>query len=170
MLRRFATRLSARPDPSAGAMLARIGVMSLLVIAAGILVTVFLGPAGAQAGSADLSVSKTGPATAVAGGADGFDYTITVTNNGPDDNTDGYTVTDLLPKGVHYQTSGLGDPCSAVANQGPDTDQDLVTCSAAGLSATSPGNTHDFTLHVKVDSSVLDGTTVDNSATVNGGT
>src|SRR5262249_49385349 len=42
---------------------------------------------------ADLSITKAGPPTAVAGDPAGFDYTITVTNNGPSDNTGGFTVT-----------------------------------------------------------------------------
>src|SRR5439155_5819877 len=56
--------------------------------------------------SADLSISKSGPATAVAGDSAGFDYTLTVTNNGPSDNAGGFTVTDVLPAGLTFQSTG----------------------------------------------------------------
>src|SRR5205823_129447 len=36
--------------------------------------------------SADLAITKAGPATAVAGNPAGFDYVLTITNNGPSDN------------------------------------------------------------------------------------
>ena len=46
--------------------------------------------------SADLTVSKTAPPTATAGDPAGFDYTVTVHNNGPSDNTGGFHITDTL--------------------------------------------------------------------------
>ena len=55
---------------------------------------------------ADLSIEKTGPATATAGDPAGFDYTIKVHNNGPSDNTGGFTVSDTLPAGLTFETTG----------------------------------------------------------------
>src|SRR5439155_6329661 len=55
---------------------------------------------------ADLSISKSGPATTVAGAAAGFDYTLTVTNNGLSDNVGGFMVTDVLPAGTTFQSTG----------------------------------------------------------------
>ena len=43
------------------------------------------------AANADLSITKSGPSSAIAGNS--FDYTITVTNNGPSNNSTGYSVT-----------------------------------------------------------------------------
>ncbi|MFE7131841.1 DUF11 domain-containing protein, partial [Streptomyces sp. NPDC057638] len=47
--------------------------------------------------SADLALTKTGPASVTAGGA--VSYTITVTNNGPSASS-GWTVTDTIPAGL----------------------------------------------------------------------
>src|SRR5205807_526162 len=54
---------------------------------------------------ADLSIGKAGPPTAVAGDPTGFDYTLTVTNLGPSNNTGGFTVTDVLPSGLTFQSA-----------------------------------------------------------------
>src|SRR5260370_632429 len=48
---------------------------------------------------ADLSITKTAPATVVAGNQ--LTYTITVTNNGPSNATN-VIVTDTLPAGVNF--------------------------------------------------------------------
>src|SRR5439155_14256974 len=78
--------------------------------------------------SADLSIAKTAPATATAGTAAGFDYTLTVTNNGPSNNTGGFHVSDALPAGTTFQTSGSSSSCSASGQ--------AVTCSnTSGLAA-----------------------------------
>src|SRR5207248_10492334 len=54
---------------------------------------------------ADLSIVKAGPASATMGDPAGFDYTLTVTNNGPPA-TSVFTVTDVLPPGNSHQTAG----------------------------------------------------------------
>ncbi|MEW1547831.1 DUF11 domain-containing protein, partial [Streptomyces tsukubensis] len=46
----------------------------------------------------DLGIAKTGPASVAPGGA--ITYTLTVTNDGPDDSS-GYTVTDTIPAGLN---------------------------------------------------------------------
>ena len=65
--------------------------------------------------SADLAVSKTGPASVVAG-AD-VSWRVTVTNNGPSDARD-VLLADLLPDGVAdaVMTPDGGPPCAAVAS------------------------------------------------------
>src|SRR5207249_7305069 len=55
--------------------------------------------------SADIEVSKTGPATATAGTA--LTYTITATNHGPSDNA-GFAITDAVPAGTSYVSSTGG--------------------------------------------------------------
>ena len=56
---------------------------------------------------ADLSVVKTGPATVTAG--TGISWTLTVSNNGPSDDPETITVTDILPVEVVYDAP-VGDP------------------------------------------------------------
>ncbi len=59
---------------------------------------------------ADLQITKSDSADPVIGGSS-LTYTLTVTNNGPDDAT-GVVVTDMLPAGVSYvsDTCGAGPP------------------------------------------------------------
>jgi uncharacterized repeat protein (TIGR01451 family) len=105
---------------------------------------------------ADLSITKSGPSTAVAGDPNGFDYTLTVTNNGSSDNTGGFTVTDILPTGTIFQ-SGASTP-GASANG-----QTITYTNSTGLVS---GAQQVFTIHVTVPSSVADGTVLNDSATV----
>ena len=42
-------------------------------------------------------LTKSGPPTALAGDAAGFDYSLTVTNQGPSDNVGGFVLSDMLP-------------------------------------------------------------------------
>jgi uncharacterized repeat protein (TIGR01451 family) len=100
---------------------------------------------------ADLTVSKSGPASAIAGDPSGYDYTLTVTNNGPIDNTGGFSVTDTLPSGVTFQS---GSGCAAVAQ--------VVTCTnTTGL---TNGAQQSFTIHVLLASSSIG--TISNTASV----
>ena len=61
--------------------------------------------------NADLAVTKSAPATVTAG--TNFNYTITVTNNGPS-NATGVTVSDTLPSSVAFvsATFCLSSPSS----------------------------------------------------------
>ncbi len=74
---------------------------------------------------ADLSITKTASPDPVIVGQD-LTYTITVTNNGPDQ-ANGVTVTDTLPPGVAY--------VSALPSQGSCIGTTTVTCSIGSLSA-----------------------------------
>src|SRR5438128_5013674 len=47
----------------------------------------------------DLSITKTGPSTAIPVDSAALDYTLTITNNGPSDNAGGFTVSATLPAG-----------------------------------------------------------------------
>ncbi len=58
---------------------------------------------------ADLSLSKTGNATAIAGQQ--ATYTLSVANNGPSNST-GVVVTDTLPAGMSYSSNNLGWSCA----------------------------------------------------------
>lgn len=111
------------------------------------------------ADSADLAVSKTGPATVAAG--QNATYTISVTNSGPDGAED-VTLSDFLPSGTTFvsltQTSGPAFSCTtpAVGAGG------AVTCTNASVAS---GATASFTFVVAVSPS-YDGSTVSNTATV----
>jgi uncharacterized repeat protein (TIGR01451 family) len=98
----------------------------------------------AIATEADLVPSISGPALSspqVAGDLAGFDYTVSVHNGGPSDNTGGYTVSGTLPSGLVFVSSAL--------------------CSGSGTSFTCPkpstptsglafNATDSYTVHVKV--------------------
>ncbi len=81
--------------------------------------------------SADLAITKTGPATVVAGGS--VAYSLVVVNNGPSDAAN-LSVADTLPAGVTFvSASGAGWMCSNVGNVS-------VTCTRPALAtgATAP--------------------------------
>ncbi|MGW1278257.1 beta strand repeat-containing protein [Streptomyces tsukubensis] len=86
--------------------------------------------------SADLAVTKTGPASVDAGGQ--ISYTITITNNGPDDST-GWTLTDTLPTRIQ-NPSTTSDGCGIGAGRltctgGPLAVGDSVTVTVSGTVA-----------------------------------
>jgi uncharacterized repeat protein (TIGR01451 family) len=109
--------------------------------------------------SADVSVAKSGPASATAGS--NVTYTITVQNGGPSDAAT-VTLTDVLPAGTTFvsesQTSGPVFSCTT----GP-----TVTCSIATLAS---GASATFSLTVAFSGSLTNGTTVTNTATVSSAT
>ncbi len=107
--------------------------------------------------SADLSISKSAPMSATAGDPAGFDYTITVHNGGPSDNTGGFTVTDVLPSGLTYE-DGASTPACAEGPVG------TITCTnSTGLVS---GADQAFTIHVRVAANVANATILSNHATV----
>jgi uncharacterized repeat protein (TIGR01451 family) len=110
---------------------------------------------------ADLSVVKTGnPAQTGAGFP--ITYTITVTNSGPSDAA-GVMLSDTIPTdttfGSFTQNTGPTFTCSTPSAGGTGT----VSCSIASLAA---GVTATFTLVVNVNPTVLEGTTITNTASV----
>jgi uncharacterized repeat protein (TIGR01451 family) len=99
----------------------------------------------------DLSITKTGDSGVVTG--TGFSYTLTVTNNGPND-ASGVKATDLLPSGVTYRrsTPSQGDynPSTGIWTIGSLTNGENVT------------------LEIEVTASSLPNTVITNTAQVSG--
>jgi hypothetical protein len=92
---------------------------------------------------ADLVPSITAASgTHVAGDSAGFNYTVSVFNNGPSDNVGGFTVSGTFPTGISFDSSPQG--CTGTSGG--------YTCtSVSGLAAGAPART--FTVHVVAASS-----------------
>ena len=106
--------------------------------------------------SADLTLAKSAPASAVAGDPAGFNYKLTVTNNGPSDNTGGFSVTDTLPSGATFSSSGSDGRCNASGQ--------TVTCTrSSGLAL---NGTDSFIVHVTASQTLESTDNLDNTATV----
>jgi uncharacterized repeat protein (TIGR01451 family) len=109
---------------------------------------------------ADLSVTKSGPATIAANS--NITYTVTVTNNGPADATS-VQLTDALPPGTTFvsenQTSGPSFTCANPSVGGTGS----VSCTLATL---TNGASASFTIVFKVGSNVPVGSTITNVASV----
>jgi len=103
---------------------------------------------------ADLAVTKTGPAAAVAGNT--ITYTVTLSNNGPDA-APLATLTDALPAGLSFvsqqQTAG---PTFMLANTGNTINNSIVSMAA--------GTTASFEITAAVSASVTPGSTLSNTA------
>jgi uncharacterized repeat protein (TIGR01451 family) len=118
------------------------------------------------AASADLSITKTGPATA--GPNTNITYTITVSNAGPSF-ASSVVVTDVLPAGLTF--------VSATPSQGLCSGSGTVTCSLGtvniGASATislvahTPANVSTFSNTATVSSATTDPTPGNNTSTAN---
>lgn len=118
--------------------------------------------ASVNVSSADVGVVKSGPATAQAGTQ--FDYTITVSNGGPDAAVNaGFS--DTLPAGLTFvavaQTGGF-----AGASCNTDVTQTTVACSNPAL---PNGQSMTFDLTVKLASSAATGSMITNTATTTSG-
>jgi uncharacterized repeat protein (TIGR01451 family) len=111
---------------------------------------------------ADLTVTKTGPAETIAGDPANVTYTITLVNNGFSD-AQNVALSDMLPAGEtlvsQTQTSG---PAFAL-DSSDNTINDTLATLAAGASAS-------FTVVAHVSPSVLEGTVLSNTATINSST
>ena len=114
----------------------------------------------AAVSSADVAVTKSAPATAVAGGAP-FDYTITLSNNGPDPATSA-RFDDPLPAGVSFAslTQNSGTPAICVTpSVGAGGN---VSCT---INTLFNGQSAQFTVTVAVDNNVANGTMISNTVT-----
>ena len=100
--------------------------------------------------SADLSVTKTGPATATAG--TNITYSVTVTNNGPS-NAASVSLTDTVPANTTF-VSNTPVPAGWTCNS-------AVVCTTASLPA---GSSAAFTIVVKINSGTASGTVISNTA------
>lgn len=106
------------------------------------------------AGVADLSLSKTAPASVTVGGA--FAYTLQVENAGPDP-AENLEVLDTLPSGVTFvSASGTGWDCSF--------DAGTLTCTRPELAT---GSAPPITINVTAPNSI---STIENTATLAGST
>ncbi|MBM3226470.1 MAG: DUF11 domain-containing protein, partial [Candidatus Tectomicrobia bacterium] len=102
---------------------------------------------------ADLAIAKLAAPNPVPVGSD-LTYTLTVTNNGPDDAT-GVVLTDTLPTGVTWQTS--------TTSQGTCTGTSTVTCALGTL---AHGATASVSIVVVDTRAILVPVTISNTATV----
>ena len=111
---------------------------------------------------ADLAVSKTAPATVIAG--TNLSYTITVTNNGPDPAST-VSLSDPLPAGTRFValTAPAGWSCATPAVGSGGT----ITCSKASMAVGEVGT---FTATVGICPEIACGTALANTATVSSAT
>jgi uncharacterized repeat protein (TIGR01451 family) len=118
-----------------------------------------------QTAGADLGIAVTAPATGKVGSP--LAYTLKVTNNGPSSAT-GVTVTDALPAGSTYYSSG--------ASQGSCSGTTSVTCSLGSIDSSNTGTTTTATVTIVVipgsagtntDTGVVSSATSDPSAANN---
>jgi uncharacterized repeat protein (TIGR01451 family) len=108
--------------------------------------------------SADLAVTKAGPATVTAGA--NVTYTVTLTNNGPSD-SQGVSLTDAVPTNTTFVSethpTGFSSTTPAVGGTGTITE---TTATFAG------GSTATFTIVVKVNANAASASSISNTATV----
>jgi uncharacterized repeat protein (TIGR01451 family) len=122
---------------------------------------------------ADLSITKSGAPNPVVSG-NRLTYTLTVTNNGPQDAT-GVTVTDALPGSLHFNSiSSSQGTCTRSTATNPKPKDGTVTCSVGNLAngakasitivvtTTTPGT---LTNTAKVNGTETDPDPSNNSAT-----
>jgi len=111
---------------------------------------------------ADLSITKTAPATVLSGS--NMTYTLVAKNNGSDparNTASGVTVSDTLPAGTSFvsSTTPSGWTCAAPAPGGGGT----LSCTKATM---APGETATFTLVVSVECATPNGTMIHNTAKI----
>jgi large repetitive protein len=117
-------------------------------------------PTTLTVGNSDLAITKTGPATATAGGT--IAWTITVTNNGPDTEPNA-SFSDTLPAGTTFnsfvQNTGAAASCGTPAPNNPGN----VVCSFPPLASADSAQ---FTLTANINPSFTG--TLNNTASVTG--
>ena len=111
-------------------------------------------------GQADLAVTASGPATALAG--DEIGYTVTVTNNGPSD-AQAVTLDVPLPDGLIFLDQSQTSGATFALDEGSNEVLDSLATLPAGTSAT-------FSMTAQVDVAVAGGTALATTATVSSST
>lgn len=117
---------------------------------------------GAEEASADLSITKTAPATAIAGNS--ITYTATVTNLGTADATN-VRFTDVLPAGTTF--TSIAEPAGWTCTTPAVGTNGSVVCTAATMAA---GATVSFPIVVRTCGGETCGTNLINTATVSSAT
>jgi uncharacterized repeat protein (TIGR01451 family) len=105
--------------------------------------------------SADIGVTKTGPATAIAGGPT-YDYVVTLSNGGPDAGTD-VSFSDTLPAGLTF--------VSLTQDTGPAASCNTSGTISCAISLLGNGQSAQFTITVQPIASIANGTVLNNTAT-----
>ena len=141
----------------------RLGLLALLVVLA-LGPATPVGPVSGQATSADLSIAKADVLNTVAVG-DQINYTVTVTNNGPD-LAQGVVVTDTLPGSVTFVAANtVGGTCGEsggiITCNLDDMANAAVTAIAIDVTTTAVGQ---VTNNVSVTASTADPNTGNNAA------
>jgi uncharacterized repeat protein (TIGR01451 family) len=118
---------------------------------------------GSVATSADLAVTNSGPSAVTAG--TNATYTITLTNNGPS-NAQAVVLSDTLPTGSVFvsMTAAAGNPDSFTLSQSGGTVTETANAAVAS------GHSDTFTLVVTAPSSLANGATFSDSASVSSST
>ncbi len=119
-------------------------------------------------GSADLSMTKTGPATVTAAGT--VTYSLVVVDNGPSDAAN-LTVTDTLPAGVTFvSATGTGWTCSNVGNVSASCTRPALATGATAptitLVVTAPPQIASLTNTASVSSTTADPNPANNTSSV----
>lgn len=121
--------------------------------------------------SADLVMTKTGPATAPNAG-ESLTWILTVRNDGLADSRsvagDLITVTDEIPEGVE-DVIALAPPGWTVSGPGPFQPGDTVTFTLPAGTVIADGASVEFFLTGVIDPSIAPGAEIENAATVNPG-
>ena len=114
--------------------------------------------------AADLVITKSGPASVVAG--NNLSYTITVTNtvtnNGASD-AQNVVLADPLPPNTTFVSEAQNTGPAFVCTTPPVGGTGSVSCTIATLAA---GASATFTVELKVDANTANGTTISNTATI----
>jgi uncharacterized repeat protein (TIGR01451 family) len=112
--------------------------------------------------SADLSVSKTGPATETAG--DNLTYTVTVSNSGPS-NAQSVTLADAIPAGATFvSASQLSGPTFTLMTPAAGSGSGSITATLGTLNTATSAV---FSIVLQAKASDANGSTVVNTATFN---
>jgi uncharacterized repeat protein (TIGR01451 family) len=119
----------------------------------------------ASAQTADLAVTKTGPASVTAGA--NVTYTVTVANNGPSD-AQSVTLIDALPPGTTFVSEARATGVDAFNCVNPPVGgTGSVSCTLATFPA---GNVDSFVIVLHLGANVANGSTMTNTATISSAT